>query len=308
MTFSNQIKIEIGETLLDKERRFSCLYGILLFARTFTCEKIRIHSESSVFNNIFKETFSSIFGTQIVPEIKLHERAPENSSVTINICGKENISSICSVFGIDPNERHINIEKISNGGMSEFLAGVFLCTGSISDPSREYRVEFNVPEKGLADDLISLLLLSNIKCECAEKKNSYIIYIENSENIEDILTFIGARQATIDLINIKIYKNVRNRTNRVKNCDLANINKTLDTAYKQAEIAKEADRVIGLDNLPQPLKEVAILRIENMHLSSGEIGQMLENPVGRSAVTKRFNRIKKLTSDYLNTEEKNEKQ
>ena len=109
------------------------------------------------------------------------------------------------------------------------------------------------------------------------------MYIKDSENIEDILTFIGARQSTIDLMNIKIYKDVRNKVNRIA--------KVISAALRQIEDINVIKLSGEFDKLSPDLREVAALRIENPEYSLSEIGELLEKPIGRSGVTKRFQRI-----------------
>ena len=185
-----------------------------------------------------------------------------------------------------------------NGGLAEFLAGVFLCCGSIVDPNKGYRLEFNTPTSKLCESLKTVLNSFGFKCGTSERKNSFIIYIENSENIEDLLTFMGAQQCTIDLINIKIYKNFRNKTNRITNCDFANLNKTVSASVEQIRIIKNIEKHMKLDDLPKDLYEIAVLRLENRDAGLAELGEMLEKPIGKSGVSRRFQRLKAIEKSF----------
>ena len=123
------------------------------------------------------------------------------------------------------------------------------------------------------------------------------MYIKDSENIEDILTFIGARQCTIDLMNIKIYKDMRNRVNRIANCDAANIEKVVAAASRQIRDINTIKQAEEFDSLSADLKEVAELRLAFPEYSLQEIGENLKNPIGRSGVNRRFQKIAALAEE-----------
>ena len=129
------------------------------------------------------------------------------------------------------------------------------------------------------------------------RRGQHIVYIKGCEYIEDTLTFIGAPQCTLELINTKIYKDIRNKANRIANCDAANIDKVVKAAMKQIEDIKLIDKVIGLENISQELREVAQLRLENIDMSLQEIGEDLSEPISRSGVNHRFKKLAKMADE-----------
>ncbi|WP_443965489.1 DNA-binding protein WhiA, partial [Ruminococcus sp.] len=114
------------------------------------------------------------------------------------------------------------------------------------------------------------------------RKNMYVLYLKDSEHIEDTLTYMGAQQCTIELMNIKIRKDMRNRANRIRNCDEANIDKVVSAAMRQTEDILWIIRCNRMETLPEELRELAQLRLENPELSLKELGEMLSVPIGRS--------------------------
>lgn len=124
-----------------------------------------------------------------------------------------------------------------------------------------------------------------------------MVYIKESESIEDVITFIGAPMCTLELMDIKVVKSVRNKVNRIVNCDSANLNKVIDAAIRQTEDIRLIDRTIGLENLSDELREVAELRINNADMSLQEIGESLEKPISRSGVNHRFRKIAKIAGE-----------
>lgn len=125
----------------------------------------------------------------------------------------------------------------------------------------------------------------------AVRRGQYIVYIKGSESIEDTLTFIGAQQCTLELMNVKIYKDVRNKANRIANCDAANIDKVVKAAMKQIDDIKLISQTNGLESLSDELREIAELRLENTDMSLQEIGENLSVPLSRSGVNHRFKKI-----------------
>ena len=128
-----------------------------------------------------------------------------------------------------------------------------------------------------------------------------VVYLKHSEQIEDLLTFMGAQQGTIDFINIEILKNVRNKANRISNCDMANINKVMLAAERQIKDILLIDERMGLDALSPDLQQMALLRMDNPELSLKELGELLDPPIGRSGVNHRLKRLQVL-ADSLRTQ------
>lgn len=200
-------------------------------------------------------------------------------------------------YHMDESERTINSEIIATNSLGVFTAGVFLACGSVNDPSKEYHLEFTVPEARLASKLSELLSDIGVTSGTVIRRGQFIVYIKDSESIEDTLTFIGAQQCTIELMNVKIYKDVRNKANRIANCDAANIDKVINAAMKQIDDIKLIDSMCGLDTLSDDLKEIALLRLENNEMSLQEIGESLSEPISRSGVNHRFKRISKIADE-----------
>ncbi len=121
-----------------------------------------------------------------------------------------------------------------------------------------------------------------------------------------MLTFIGAQRCTLELMNVKIWKDVRNKANRIANCDSANIDKVVKAAMRQIEDIRLIQRNIGLDALSQELREIAELRLENRDMSLQEIGESLSVPISRSGVNHRFKKLAAIADEFRSRGESNE--
>ena len=293
-SFSNEVKKELVSGINDKDKRFACLYGILLYCRNLSREHISFTTESAEFAEMSVRLIKSVSEGRACACLEKNERKNGGSTFTVSVKDREHIEYLLENYKIKPEKREINLRNILRNSLSAFLAGVFFICGSVSDPYKEYHLEFTTPVELLCSDLHTVLLETGIDGKITTRKGMNVLYVKDSENIEDILTFIGAQQSTIDLMNIKIYKDVRNRANRLANCDTANIDKVIRAAVKQTEDIKALMRSGEYDSLPAELREVAVLRLGNPEMTLQEIGEQLSKPIGRSGVARRFQKIAKL--------------
>lgn len=302
MSFSNDVRQEICSSVNDKDKRFACLYGMILFSKNLSDKCITLNTENEITAKLFPELVHRVFSGKI--EVKIQK---SNSHYTCIIEGEEQVRQVYKRYSLNPLERNINNDIIVTNSLGVFAAGIFLACGSVNDPQKEYHLEFTAPCESLAQKLKQLLLDIGVKANVFLRKNMYVVYIKGSESIEDTLTFMGAQQCTIELMNVKIFKDVRNRANRLANCDNANIDKVINAAIKQVEDIKVIDSSIGLDNLSEELREVALLRLENTEMSLQEIGNSIKNPISRSGVNHRFKKLAKI-ADEIRGEIKNDKE
>ena len=123
------------------------------------------------------------------------------------------------------------------------------------------------------------------------RKGDHVLYYKDSGQIEDFLTLIGAAAASLEMMNVKIMKDIRNSVNRVNNCENANLDKSIAAGARQAEAIRRIARHGGLKQLPEELRPLAQLRMDNPDLSLRELGQALQPPLSRSGVCHRLARI-----------------
>lgn len=236
-SFSNDVRGEICCTVTDKDKKYACLYGIILFCRHISEKSVTINTESEKFFKLSCELIKSVFNRNIIFETEIIQKKKGNTGYYININDADSVRLIYEAYNINIEKREINLKNIVINSLNAFLAGVFLICGSVTDPEKEYHLEFTLPCEQLYFDLDKLLLSLGISSGRTERKKNTVLYIKDSENIEDILTFIGARQCTLNLMNIKIFKDVRNKVNRIANCDAANIDKVIAAAVPQPSLA-----------------------------------------------------------------------
>ena len=197
-----------------------------------------------------------------------------------------------------------NLEKELDYPRS-FVRECFLFGGIISNPGKTYHVEFTIP-RDKADELLKILSGFQLSPKKIARKGQTVVYIKEAEGIADILNIIGAHKSLLELEEMRVQKNVRNAINRKVNFETANINKTVDAALGQIEAIKYISQSVGLSYLPNPLKEIAELRLDNETLSLTEIGELASPPLGKSGVNHRLRKICKIANSLREANIKNE--
>lgn len=172
-----------------------------------------------------------------------------------------------------------------------FIRGAFLAAGSISDPEKFYHFEIVCASMEKAEQLQEVIATFSIDAKIVVRKKYYVVYIKEGSQIVEILGVMEAQLALMELENIRILKEMRNSVNRQVNCETANINKTVSAAVKQLGDITYIRDTVGLDYLPEPLAELAGLRLEMQDATLKELGESLNPPVGKSGVNHRLRKI-----------------
>ena len=214
----------------------------------------------------------------------------------IDIKGNNYIVTTPKIENIDEiSYKNQDIEYIENRDREEYLKailrGSFLGGGSINSPENKYHLEVILSTKSNMKKIIQILLNFGIEAKKLERKNGYSIYIKDGEQISNYLALIGSNKGVVKFEEIRVLKEMKNNINRKVNYETANLNKTVNAAVKQISVIKQLKKNGKFKNMPKNLKEIAELRIDNPDASLVELGQMLKNPIGKSGVNHRLNKI-----------------
>ena len=192
-----------------------------------------------------------------------------------------------------------NALEISNGDVLNAI--ILLEEKSKYNNSNEANKSETVDEfKTWLKDLINKL---GFNCKVVSRKNNFVVYLKESEQISDLLSIIGAHNALLSLQNTKIVKAMRNNVNRIVNCETANLSKTVNASVRQIENIKLIQDTIGISSLPENLQEIARIRLECEDMTLKELGEMLEPPIGKSGVNHRLRKIEEIANDLRSKQE-----
>ncbi len=297
MSFSSKVKDELCKNSRSNDFIISQLYGILLFSHSFKSSNISVYNENKNICELVKDMIIKNFEC-IVDLIFIN-----NNKTILEVPDENDRIKILEKFGHKPNEINLKINKKilkSNNDIKLFLSGAFMSCGTITNPNNGYHLEFSIPFMNLSKDLYELLIsIKNlkIKVKTTVRKGNFIIYIKDSEDITDFLAYIGASSSAMEMIQIKMMKEVRNYVNRTTNFETANMNKTANAAALQIEAINELKKKGIFSCLDDDLKELAQLRINNPDMSLRQLGENLSVPLTRSGVN---HKIKKILNIYYN--------
>ena len=228
--------------------------------------------------------------------------------------------TIGSKFDFTQAGRKFNIKKEDIDGLAPsqltrnpeekkaFLRGAFISAGSISDPNKGYHLEIICETQPKAAFLKSLTESFEIKSHIVERNGKWVLYIKDGDAIADFLRCVGAAVCLLKFENIRIERGVRGNVNRNVNCDLANINKSVQAAERQIRDIELIDHMIGLENLDESLREICTARLENPEISLEELGKTLTPPLGKSGVNHRFRKISDIAEKIRRDEYNDQKE
>lgn len=289
MSFSSEVKESLSKlsNLANKEVVKYELLGYLATNHIIVEKsKIRFSTESEYTINRFGKLISNI---------------DKNNNYEIGLSGKSFCITLPKLqleeISYHKNKIYLNQNLIEEQTKKEELLakalvrGVFLGSGSISNPKNSYHLEMTLRLQENAKIIETILAKYNIIFKILKKKNDYALYTKEGDEISKFLALVQANQAVLQFEEIRVYRNIRNNVNRKVNCETANLNKTVNAAVKQIEAINYLKKVGKFESLSQSLKQIAELRIEYPDLSLQELGKLLPNPIGKSGVNHRLHAI-----------------
>ena len=298
MSFSADTKTELCNSRID--RRSTALaecYGVLLYCNTFRASEIRLITASESFSErlprLFRKAFSLSFDQ--VPM----ERAVGKRSFCITDSDK--IIRILESFGADTNgplSHHVNLGILEDPGCPEaFARGAFLAGGSVTDPEKRFHLELATSHRSVSRELRAMLLEMDLEPKEAERGAHSLLYFKKADQISDFLARIGAHVAAMNILTAKVDKEMRNTVTRQINCDSANADKTVSAAIRQNTAIRRLIKRDGLDALPEPLRDAALLRLANPEASLADLAMLSSPPVTKSCLSHRLNKIIQLAGE-----------
>jgi len=173
-----------------------------------------------------------------------------------------------------------------------YLRGAFLAGGSVNNPEgSSYHLEIASMYEEHCRALVELANRFQLNARFIERKKGFILYIKEGEKIIELLNIIGAHQALFKFEDVRIMRDMRNSVNRIVNCETANLNKTIGAAVRQIDNIKLLQKEVGLENLPEKLREVAEIRLKYPDINLKEVGEMLGGHVSKSGVNHRLRKL-----------------
>lgn len=313
MSFSSTTKNELARITIDD----SCCKLAELAALVRMCGTIQISGMSNINIKFTTEnaaiarrlfTFlKEMYEGDIEVMVRRNKQLKKNNNYLIIIKDKDISKKLLLDIGFISDEENINIfntqYKVNKQILEKrccrrsYIRGSFLGGGSVSNPEKTYHLELVTNNKEHSVDLSDIINSFGLNSKIVLRKENYVVYLKEGEQIVDLLNIMGAHQALLKFEDIRVLKDVRNNINRLVNCETANLSKTIDASIRQIEQIQLIRKFGGLEKLPQKLRDVAEIRLNNPDATLKEIGEMLDPPVGKSGVNHRFKKIEEIAED-----------
>ena len=178
-----------------------------------------------------------------------------------------------------------------------FLRGVFLACGSVTDPEREYHLEFVISDEAFAQAIQKLVARFDLTASLGQRRSMRLVYLKGQSAISDMLSVFGAQSARFAMEDAFIRKELRNNANRATNCDSANMERSVAAASRQTQAIERLISAVGENSLPPALLETAKLRLQYPEVSLEELGRLCDPPVGKSGVNHRLRKLEKMAEE-----------
>lgn len=297
MSFSSNAKAELCRAKIDKKCcAVAECYGILLYCNTFSPKEIRIITASDAFAarlpRLFRRAFSLSF--DVLPK----EDAAGKRSFLIR--DRDKLGRIFAAFGAEIDgtlSHHVNFGVIEEDcDRAAFIRGAFLAGGSVTDPEKRYHLELATPHHSVSRESYSVLLELGFNARETQRGGNFLLYFKQADTIADFFTALGASTTALGVMTAKVEKEMRNTITRQINCDSANADKVVSAAQEQLDAIRRVAKAYGLDELPDGLKEAALLRITNPAASLADLAQLSCPKVTKSCLSHRLRKLTELAA------------
>lgn len=309
MSFTQEVKQEIIGLKTIETEKISELSAII-HNSVITDDCIRIVSEN---NSVIRYIFSLIKDIyQITPKVVVRRgyNYKKNYIYILEITHKFN--DILVDLGIKKNDSILLVPEQyiidDESLLREYIKGVFLITGSINDPKKSrYHLEFLVNNSEYAEFLNSILNKFYLNSKMLKRDNKYMVYIKEAEKIGDFLRIVNATKCLLYYEDIRIYRDHKNMTNRLNNCEQANVDKIINVANIQLNDIKTIIDAGGLELLDEKEQIVAKYRLKYTDASLLELSEIISLETGKAITKSGVNHRMKKIKDLAQRIRENEK-
>ncbi len=294
MSFTTDVKNEVTKLETSKFENIAEIATIISLSSINT-DVIKITTENySVARRVF-----SLFKNLLNINMSITVRKGFNySKKPIFILQTSKVDLVLNEYPLEnnlPKQCYIEDEECKRA----FLRAVFVMNGSINDPKKSrYHLEFLLNDFSYAEYLNNLLNQYYLNSKILKRENKYMVYIKEAEKISDFLRIIKSFNAVLYYEDIRIYRDHKNMTNRLNNCEQANVDKIINTALEQVKQIEAIQNKVGLELLDEKEQVVALYRLKYPEVSLVELSEIIsletEKKITKSGIYHRFKKIKEL--------------
>ena len=300
MSFTGTVKNEITTLKLTETAKIALISGFFRNNYQIINDSIAVSSESDSVINYLKDLLDSY------EEISYKEEFLDNNNFS-----KNKLKALIIIRGNDFVKETFCIENDVvpsylvdlDDEIRGYLRGVFLSSGSINDPkTSRYHLEFLISEGDEAVFVQKLLNTYSLNVKLLSRDKGFMLYIKEADKISDFLKIIGCSKAVLYYEEIRVYRDAKNKTNRLNNCEQANMDRVLETAMEQLNYIKVLEDNMGVELLDDKTKEALEYRKKYQEASLKELSEIISLETGKkitkSGLNHRFRKIKELALKF----------
>ncbi|XVL41537.1 DNA-binding protein WhiA [Staphylococcus equorum] len=310
MSFASEMKNELTRIEVDEENAKAELSALIRMNGALSLSNqqfvINVQTENATTARRIYSLIKKVFNVEVELLVRKKMKLKKNNIYIcrIKVRAREILDELgilkSGVFTHEIDEALIHDDEMRRS----YLRGAFLAGGSVNNPeTSSYHLEIFSLYEDHSEGITQLMNKYELNAKHLERKKGSIAYLKEAEKISDFLSLIGGYQALLKFEDVRIVRDMRNSVNRLANCETANLNKTVSAAMKHVESIRLIDQEIGLDNLPERLREIAKLRVEHQEVSLKELGEMMTSGnISKSGVNHRLRKLNEM-ADKLRTGE-----
>lgn len=291
MSFASRVREEMAQRSLQKDCCVrAAAYGLACFAKYFDAKGLVIQTEQPHTVQMAQQLFARC-GVQ--GEI-LQKQRPSGVLYEFNIRTPEQVRRMHELFGTTGSETSLQIDPgliRCQTCVSAYIGAAFLCSGTMTDPQKEYNLEFLTARTNLAKDFEALLAEHEFSPHRTRRNGVNLIYVKTGANVQRLLSFMGAVNAAEQMGTLKAFKQVRNQTNRQTNCDTANLGKTARANAQTLKAIRFLEQQHALETMPEVLQQAAEMRMKYPDLSLAALCACFDPAVSKSGLSHRMKKL-----------------
>lgn len=299
MSYASQVKKELTGLTVHKDNAQAELMALIRMNGALGIANqqmvLSVQTESPAIARRIYSLLKDFYNveSEIVVRRKMKLKKNNTYVVRLRYHVKELLTELGILDGFHIMER-VPVQLLKNDLMIQsYLRGAFLAGGSVNNPeTSRYHLEIYSLYEEHNEMIAEMINHFQLNARTTARRSGYIVYLKEAEKIADFLQLIGATNSMLEFENIRIVRDMRNSVNRLVNCENANMDKVANAANKQVANIQFIDQHVGLNNIPEKLREIAMTRLAHLEVSLKELGELVPGgPISKSGVNHRLRKL-----------------
>ena len=299
MSYASQVKKELTGLKVHKDNAKAELMALIRMNGSIGIANqqmvLSVQTESPAIARRIYSLLKDFFQVESDIVVRRKMKLKKNNTYVVRL--RYHVQSLLTELGILDGfyiMERVPMELLKDDLMIQsYLRGAFLAGGSVNNPeTSRYHLEIYSLYEEHNEMIAEMINHFQLNARTTARRSGYIVYLKEAEKIADFLQLIGATNSMLEFENIRIVRDMRNSVNRLVNCENANMDKVANAANRQVENIQFIDRHVGLNNIPEKLREIALTRLSHPEVSLKELGELVPGgPISKSGVNHRLRKL-----------------